>query len=148
MCSAPVVRRRRVAGWRRGLPSTCTRSTGARGGRPAVGGVGERGWWRVRSGASARGRGNRRCRAGGRGRKDAPRPPLRARGWGRLAPHDRAASVGGTRAQQFPQKARPGLTAGVGQKLRVLDGGTGVGTSLVYPLRCVLVSHGSVMRCT
>lgn len=102
----------------------------------------------MRSGASARGRGNRRCGVGGRGRKDAPRPPLRARGWGRLAPHDRAASVGGTRAQQFPPKARPGLAAGVGQKLRVLDGGTGVGTSLVYPLRCVLVSHGSVMRCT
>lgn len=47
-----------------------------------------------------------------------------------------------------PPKARPGFAAGVGQKLRVLDGGAGVGTSLVYPFRCVLVSHWSVMRCT
>lgn len=74
-------------------------------------GVRERGWWRMRSGASARGRGNRRRGAGGSGRKDAPRPPLRARarawGWGRPAPQDRAATVGGTRAQRFPE-ARAG----------------------------------------
>lgn len=42
-----------------------------------------------------------------------------------------------------PPKARPGFAAGVGQKLRVLDDGAGVGTSLVYPFRCVLVSHWS-----